>query len=365
MTHESNQDDQPGRSNRTGRRGRNMLILAVVGAVIVLGGGALTAVVALHSNTPRDTSAQVPRVVATTTIAPKTPFTASPRARASATTPAIRAACANPAACGFPNAGNTGPGSTALTARSGNISIRENGMVISGWNLTGSLDVYANNVTIISSRITSSNWWGVNLRPGHTGLRILHTSITAVPGNGPDNGGEDYALSNMSNGSVEVGWCDLSVFGNTISTGHGYIHDNYVHDLVPFINHSGYYQHTDAVIVNGADTLGLQVVHNTLLNPIAVDKGASAAIGLYPDNGPVTDITIKDNYLAGGAYALYGGGSGAARMIVSGNIFAAEYWPQCGFYGVIAHWNPTGVGNRWTGNTYGDGTAIGAPSELT
>lgn len=104
----------------------------------------------------------------------------------------------------------------------------------------------------------------------------MHPALvhTAVPGKGPDNGGEDYALSNTGNGGVEAGWRDLSAFGNTVSTGHGYIHDNYVHDLVPFINHAGYYQHTDAVIADG-------------------------------------------------------GGSGAARMIVSGTIVSAECWPQC------------------------------------
>jgi hypothetical protein len=97
----------------------------------------------------------------------------------------------------------------------------------------------------------------------------------------------------MSGGSVEVGWCDLSVFGNTISTGHGDIHDNYVHDLVPFINKRGYYQHTDAVISGGGDTAGLHLEHNTLLNPIAVDRGASAAIGLFPDSGADTN-TFRD-----------------------------------------------------------------------
>ena len=363
------QGDPPRRPGRLSRRA--VLILVVVGVLIGFGGGAIT--VAFTHNSPSSspnaravgTKAARASSPGTTTASPTASHSPTPRARASATTPAIRAACDSPASCGFPNASNTGPGPASLTEHSGNISIRDNGVVISGWNLTGSLDVYANNVTIINSRITSSNWWGVNLRAGHTGLRVLHSYITAAPGKGPDNGGEDYAVSNSSGGSVEVGWCDLSVFGNTISTGHGYIHDNYVHDLVPFINHSGYYQHTDAVIANGNDTQGLHVEHNTLLNPIDVDHGASAAIGLYPDDGPVTDITVKDNWLAGGAYTLYGGGAGAARMVVSGNIFSDQYWPQSGFYGPIAHWNAGGTGNRWDGNTFRDGTPVAAPAELT
>lgn len=356
----------------SGRLGRHrVFVLVTAGVILGFGGGALT--IAATHNSP--TSSSAARAVTTPTARASSQGTSAtpsptaspptPRARVSATAPAIRAACASPGVCGFPTAGNTGPKPGSLTAHSGNISIRQNGMVISGWNLAGSLDIYADNVTIVDSRITSANWWGVNLRPGHTGLRVLHSYITAVPGKGPDNGGEDYALSNMSSGSVEVGWCDLSVFGNTVSTGHGYIHDNYVHDLVPFVNHSGYYQHTDAVIANGGDTAGLRLEHNTLLNPIDVGHGASAAIGLYPDNGHVTDVTIKDNWLAGGAYALYGGGPGAARMVVSGNVFSAEYWPQCGFYGAIAHWNPAGAGNQWSGNAFADGTPVGAPAQLS
>lgn len=356
-----------------GRFGRRKVgILVTAGVILGFGAGALTVVTTHNSpagtSTARAVTTPTARASSQGTSATPSPTSSppTPRARVSGTAPAIRAACASPGACGFPTAGNTGPQSTAsFTAHSGNISIHDNGMIISGWNLTGSLDIYADNVTIINSRITSANWWGVNLRPGYTGLRILHSYITAAPGKGPDNGGEVYALSNMSSGSIEVGWCDLSVFGNTISTGHGYIHDNYVHDLVPFINHSGYYQHTDAIIANGGDTAGLRIEHNTLLNPIDVRHGASAAIGLYPDNGVVTDTTIKDNWLAGGAYALYGGGSGAARMIVSGNVFSAQYWPQCGFYGAIAHWNPAGAGNQWSGNAYGDGTQVAAPSSLT
>lgn len=341
-------------------------MLALAGALIGTAGAVVTALATRH---PHDSSVAAPtyRVTRSALPVPTPTVSLSPKARVTPSgtagaAPTLRPACAGPSACGFPSAADTGPGSTTLTPHSGDISIRTNGTVISGWNLSGSLDIYADDVTVVDSKITSTNWWGVNLRPGHTGLRILHSMITALPGKGPDNGGEDYALSNMSDGTVEVGWNDLSVFGNTVSTGHGYIHDNYVHDLVPFINRSGYYQHTDTVISEGGDTTGLRIEHNTLLNPIDVKRGASAAIGLYPDSGPVTDVTIKDNWLAGGAYTLYGGGAGAARMMVSDNVFSDEYWPQSGFYGPIAHWNATGTGNVWSGNTFRDGTEIDAPS---
>ncbi|MFE3632755.1 hypothetical protein [Streptomyces cellostaticus] len=238
------------------------------------------------------------------------------------------------------------------------MSIRTDGTVIRGWDITGSLDIYADDVTVIDSRITSTNWWGINLRPGHRGLRILHSTITAVPGKGPDNGGVDYAVSNMGVSPVEVGWCDVSVFGNALSMGQGNLHDNYVHDLVPFRNAGGEWQHTDAVISGGSNQGSLVIRHNTLLNSVPVDRGASAAIGLFADTGPVSNTVIDGNLLAGGAYALYGGGEGATGIQVTDNVFSTRYHRNSGHYGAVTAWNTAGSGNVWRGNRFTHGHAI-------
>lgn len=270
---------------------------------------------------------------------------------------ALKGPCASPAACGFPDAGSTGP-RIGLTAHSGNLELRTDGQVISGWDLTGSLDIYANNVTVIDSRITSSNWWGVNLRAGYSGLRVLHSTVTGVPGKGPDNGGEDYAVSNMGGSSLEVGWNNISVFVNAISMGQGNIHDNYVHDISPFINADGQWAHTDAVISDGGNTGLLTVRHNTLLNPTDAAHGASASIGLYADTGSVANSVVDGNWLAGGAYALYGGGPGAHGIQVTNNVFSSQYHPGSGVYGAVAYWNAGGAGNTWSNNRMSDGTPV-------
>lgn len=267
-------------------------------------------------------------------------------------------ACSSPAACGFPSAADTGPRAGKLTAHSGNQEVKKNGEVISGWDLTGSLDVYADNVTIVDSRIDSSNWWAVNLRAGHTGLRILHSMLTGTPGAGPDNGGEDYAVSNMGAGDIEVGWDDVSVFTNALSMGNGYIHDDYVHGMVPFINRSGGYAHMDAVISDGNDTLGLLIKHNTLIDAAPLGKGPTSAIGLLPNMGPVQDTTVEDNWLAGGSYALYAGGPQASNVVVTGNVFSTEVAKFSGYYGVVADWNAAGKGNVWSNNRYSSGVLI-------
>ncbi|MFB7863090.1 hypothetical protein [Streptomyces sp. NPDC056069] len=267
--------------------------------------------------------------------------------------------CAGPRACGYPDASTTGPRIATLTPQStGNASIRTDGTVIRGWDITGSLDIYANNVTVVDSRITSTNWWGINLRPGYSGLRVLHTTITAVPGKGPNNGGSDYAVSNMSTSSVEVGFCDVSVFGDALSMGQGNLHDNYVHDITPFKNLDGEWQHTNAVISNGGGKGKLIIRHNTLLNPTPVEKGASAAIGLFADSAPVTNTVVDDNWLAGGSYTIYAGGKDSTGVEVTDNVFSPRYYPAGGRYGAVAYWNPTGKGNVWRGNRMADGTPV-------
>jgi hypothetical protein len=266
--------------------------------------------------------------------------------------------CATYDVCGFPDTGSTGPRLSMKPHNTGALTINTDGMVINRWDITGSLDIYANNVTVIDSKITSDNWWGINLRSGFSGLRILHTTITAVPGKGPDNGGVDYAVSNMGTSSIEVGWCDVSIFGDALSMGQGYLHDNFVHDVTPFKNLGGEWQHTNAVISDGGSSDGLIIRHNTLLNPTPVEQGASGSIGLFSDTGAVVNVTVQDNWLAGGAYALYAGGEGAHGVKVTGNIFSTQYHPGSGGYGPVAAWNAGGSGNVWSGNYMSDGRAV-------
>jgi hypothetical protein len=237
--------------------------------------------------------------------------------------------------------------------------ITANGTVIDGVDLTGSFDVWADNVTIENSRITTRNWWGINLRHGYTGLKVLHDTIVGVPRRGIDNGGEDYGVSS-SGGSVEVGWTNISEVGEGISMDSGYIHDSYVHDLQAFVPQgASEYEHTDDIIADGGS--GLTVKHNTLLNQLPADRGASASVGLYADSGPPSDDVVDDNFLAGGAYAIYPGGhSGSHGIVVEDNAFSTMYWRGSGIYGPVSrsYWH-SGQGNRWVGNLFVTGSRPG------
>ena len=301
--------------------------------------------------------------------------TPSPSPSPSATT-APAAPCpsakATYASCGFPTASTTGWASAGTTSLrnvtspgpSGQGSaysteIRTSGAVISGINLTGSLDVYANNVTIKNCKITTRNWFGINQRNGYHGLKIFNCTIIGVPGKGLDHGGEDYGISD-DGGYMEVAHNNIYGFGEGITSGEGYFHDNYVHSLqsyIPIGSHS--YQHTNALIDSGGS--GIRIVHNTFLNWMAPRAGGSSSLMLAYDSAPVTHATVQDNWLAGGAYCLYPGGvTGSNHIVIKGNLFSNEFFPGCGFYGLNAstHWH-YGNGDVWSGNVWANGRHAG------
>ncbi len=367
------------------RDARGWIAVAVVGALLVIAAGVVWLVwypsyanscqgpgcVALgetsSSDSPSDPTSPGD-ATATPTGSPFASASAVATPSASAKTspkpgipPGRTGKCPSLSACGFPDASNTGPTITSFTQRTGNATIRQDGQVISGWDLRmGMLDIYANNVTVTQCKILSNGWWGINLRPGYSGLKITHCDIHAAVGQGPDGPGKgsDYAVSNMSSSSIEVGWNDIAGFGNALSMSSGNIHDNYVHDLPTFKNAGNEWQHVDAIISGGDDTRGLTIKHNTLLNSATVERGGTAAIGLFPDNGVVSNTLIQDNWLAGGAYAIYGGSNGANGIRVINNVFSTEYWPGCGYYGPVAHWNAGGAGNVWSGNVTSEGKPV-------
>jgi len=217
--------------------------------------------------------------------------------------------CTDFVSCGFPNASNTGvpPGTqlTAVNAGPNGIDIKQDGTVIDSVDLTGSYNVYANNVTIKNSRITTSNYWGIQLADGYSGLKVLHCTIVGAVGMGPDsptgkNGGEDYGIDNEGGPNVEVAFNDISEFAHNFAGGNGYVHDNYMHDLQAFINSHNDYAHLEDTYAGGGDVRGLLLEHNTLLDQVTGDRGETAAVYATDDFGALSNLTVNDNWLAGG-----------------------------------------------------------------
>ena len=78
----------------------------------------------------------------------------------------------------------------------------------------------------------------------------------------------------------------------------------------------------------------------------------------------VSDVTINDNFLAGGGYSLYGGEGSqgqSSNIKVTNNQFSTIYFKNGGAYGPVAYFDDQGPGNTWTGNTWTTGTTVPEP----
>ena len=296
------------------------------------------------------------------------------------TYPAPTFPCSSPGACGFPDATSTGvPKNTTLTPMTGGsgalnvIEITTDGTVIDGAQINGSLDVWANNVTIKNSAIQSRAWWGINQREHHSGLTVINCTIHGTPGQGQDtNGGNDYGIADSGDGVNEIAFNEIESYGAPLSLGSGCVHDNYTHKEDSFqVSNDGvnfYWVHTDPFIASGGNITPLFIVHNTFINDDM--NGGSASIGLFNDTGVLKDVTIRHNWMAGGAYCFYPcsspdpGGSAdgcATNEHVSDNVFSTSVYGDCGKYGPVnsGAWPGKDPSNTWSNNAWADGSKAG------
>jgi hypothetical protein len=234
-----------------------------------------------------------------------------------------------------------------LTKQTGNLSIYDDGAVIENIDLTGSIDVYADNVTIRRSRVSGTNWWGIQLRGEFTNLTIEDCDIF---GNGVQQ--MQYGIKSLG-GFITVRRNDVHTISDGIDTPQGLIEDNYVHDPVFFDG-----DHNDMIVSEGGMPAGgsLTIRHNTVINTL----DQTGAIALFADWGPQHDVTVENNLVAGGGYTVYAGATGSSNLRFLNNVFSKRVFPNGGFWGPVAHWNAGGTGNVWQGNTWEDGTPVNA-----
>lgn len=301
---------------------------------------------------PTSTTAPASSTTTTsTTAAPSTTTTTAAPTTSTTTAPSTSTAS-------YPDATTAGVAAAmTLVPRTGILTVTTPGTVIEGIDLSGYVDVQASNVTIRNSRITSKDWFGIKFGNGstptsYTGLKLDHVTITCPKGQGPDAGACDYAVSQQNaSSSMEIAYSDISGFKDGIDITSGWVHDSYIHGLP-----TGSGLHTQDIYVWPGT--GLVIEHNTLINDSAT-ANATAAVYIAPDTDPQHGVTLRNNVLAGGAYAFYGGGSAATSIVVDSNRFSTQLQPASGVYGAVAYWNVGGAGNVWTGNVWADGAKAG------
>jgi hypothetical protein len=336
--------------------------------MVAYGGVAFAATPAHHGHvrpTPPATAPPASTPPASTPPASTPPASTPPAAAAppASTPPASTATncAAAPSKCGYPDATNSGvPAGTALKSVPGQVSSGTGWHYDSrGWvevtgagaNLTGlsipyNVDITASNVTLDDDDIVTSGTFGVSLR-NTAGDTIENSTIS---GQDAAAGRVDAAISDVYGDStaMTVKNDNISDFRIAVQMGNGGLAEgNYIHD-------PGYIagDHTDGIMAGGS-TVPTTIKDNTVF--ISLGQTDAVTIDASSTGQEVANQTIEGNFLAGGAYALYGGAGNddpTSNILVENNRFGQQYFPKSGQYGPDAYYTTTDPGNVWTGNIW-------------
>lgn len=247
--------------------------------------------------------------------------------------------------------------------------------MINGLDISGSIEVAADNVTIENTRVTLSSGGCGRVRPcgssdiridsGVSGTTLKNLELSNAPGVTVQHAVYNYGsatatLANglyvhsvtTSGGGTDSMWWGPGTIRNSYALAGLHISSDHVEDIYEF--------------AGGV----LNVEHDTLLNPVP----QTATVFVDGKSGEPSRLTITNSLLAGGGYTLYAaanGGSGAAS--ITNNRFARclggavegiggtwscrsgpdshGYFPRGGSFGATTS-NPPKL--TWSGNVWDD-----------
>lgn len=298
------------------------------------------------------TSSTTSAAPTTTSAAPTTTTSAAPATTSAApTTTSAAPTTPTPApVAGWPTTSNTGvqPGVT-LQDVGGSVSLSTPGMVFENKIVHGTISVKADNVTIRNVKVVGSvtgfaaievRWW-----EGISGAVIEHVEL-AGPGN------TDVAA--IGNGGYTARNVNIHGYGDGFRAEKDVvIQDSIIWDLT-----GPSWAHFDAIQTTGAENI--KIIHNRIEN----QNDQTACIQLGNEFGPIKNVVIDRNLMAGGGYSFYGGWGGdmaknpVSNISVTNNVWSKKYFPNGGSYGPVAYFNPNGPGMVWSNNTWTDGTPV-------
>lgn len=225
----------------------------------------------------------------------------------------------------------------------GRISVEEDGAVLDGLSIRGTVFVRANDVTIRRSRIvTDGDRLGIRIDPDHSGLLIEDSEVY-----GSDGACQmGIAATNFIARRVDVSGCQDGVRMNANTV----LEDSWIHNLRPTPD-----SHNDAV--QGIGGGPIRIVGNALE---ARFRTQTAAVIIQSNVAPVESVWIEGNWLSGGAYSLYlrDASHGApSDVTVSRNVWHDGSWR----YGPVSV-DPA-PHTTWHGNVTSQGAVVPAVND--
>ncbi|WP_329677218.1 hypothetical protein [Cellulomonas sp.] len=240
---------------------------------------------------------------------------------------------------GFPDASTTGvPAGTSLTP-SGSITISQDGAVIDSLQITGTVTVNANNVTI--RRTLIKNTGSIPVRVNGSGLVMEDSEIDGQGGGNPAVAYSNYTLRRVNIHDVAE--------GPRISGGNVTIEASYIHNVLQVGTN-----HTDAVQSTGGSNIVLRGNTIQANNPQTGTYG-NAAFQYGEENSPIRACTVEGNLFDGGNVTINGGGGGTtgAACSFSGNKFQRDFR-----YGPVGNLGPNTVWDKATNVWFDTGLPI-------
>lgn len=335
-----------------------LLCLALLAAFVLAGCTWPVPTPPVHTTTTAP--ATTTHVATPTTVPPTTTRPTTSTAAPTSTTTVATTTSAPPA--GFPSASTTGASGT-LAAASGE-QILDDNQTYQNHRVTGSITVTACNVTIrnvevdtgvaLSSPVDNTpDVFAIWLKAPEGCTTVLdHVSVIVA------DAGKPYATEAVRNAygsgmTITAAKIVGTQLGMTV--GPGTVSDSYI-DLGATMRGD----HNEDILDDGIT--GLTLRHNTFLNP----NDQTAALSLFTEFGPNTNVDVEDNWLAGGGYTCYCGdgasdnnGNPARSVNVDfvDNVFSRQFYPNVGAFGPGRAYNPAG-GGTWSGNVFAapDGT---------
>ncbi|MGI6853456.1 right-handed parallel beta-helix repeat-containing protein [Mesorhizobium sp. 1B3] len=226
----------------------------------------------------------------------------------------------DPARFGLPDASTTGvKAGTTLKPYSGPMNITEDGTVIENAIIDGTLSVKAANVTIKNSVIQNFAWWGIE-GEGAENLRVENSEFVGL--------GATEATNSAILGSGTFVNNDIQgvAIGIQLTDGASTVRGNYIHDLAsnaadPHYDgitalggQSNVLMEGNSIIVpqdHGTASILIQntfgPVSNVMVrdNLMLGDPSYSLYVDASRDGGPITGVTVEDNYVDQGAYGYF------------------------------------------------------------
>ena len=225
--------------------------------------------------------------------------------------------------CGFPDpsSGNVGvPSGTKLTTVNGNVTLSTPGQVYSGFAVNGTITVSANNVTIKDVQVTCGGCsYGIQVGSS-TGTLVEDSTVSGT------NSGCGRVAEAIGNNGITVERVYVYYAATAVNGGNDDISDSY---LITNAYCSG--DHTEPILAadgNDHETIN----HNVLLNP----NNQTADIDAGGPWGPLVNVSITNNIMAGGDYPLEIGcpGDKASNIVIKNNRITRVYFANGGQYGV-------------------------------